>query len=435
MRGRGSFLATATVGLLLATLPGSAGAATIYTDTTADELADPGPGTGCSLREAIQAANTDGAYGGCFAGGPPGTDEGPDQIYLEPGAIYDRTLTGVEDLNATGDFDVRDENLQIAGFGATIQGDGTVVGDRVLHAVTGPMGFTVQLNTLTIRNGVTASVGGGLRVDSGALLVGFSTVTGNHAGNFGGGIESTATSTLLSVFNSTISDNTADADGGGIDAGGPFAQTGNVTITGNTADAENAGGGNGGGVFKAPGAGTFRIANTIVADNVDASMPGTQAPDCAGDGGFGGSGDAAFGYNLIGSTANCGYTTPGPGDILNMPAGLGPLQDNGGGTFTHALLPGSPAIDAGNPAGPAGPSEYCGASDQRGVGRPQGPRCDIGAFELIPIETPAVVNPPPTALTPPTPPAAKRKCKRKRAKRGADVARKKRCKRKRRPRV
>ena len=62
---------------------------------------------------------------------------------------------------------------------------------------------------------------------------------------------------------------------------------------------------------------------------------------------------------------------------------LGPLQDNGGPTFTHALLQGSPAIDAGNPATPGSGANACPATDQREVARPQGPRCDIGAFELV----------------------------------------------------
>ena len=57
---------------------------------------------------------------------------------------------------------------------------------------------------------------------------------------------------------------------------------------------------------------------------------------------------------------------------------LGPLQDNGGPTFTHALLPGSPAIDH-------IPAENCEVTtDQRGVARPQGAACDIGAYELEP---------------------------------------------------
>ena len=85
------------------------------------------------------------------------------------------------------------------------------------------------------------------------------------------------------------------------------------------------------------------------------------------------------GHNLIGAGTGC----PGDaslGDITVDPATvvtnvLGPLQDNGGPTFTHALRLGSPAVDAGDP-------EQCRRRDQRGVPRPQGVTCDIGAFEL-----------------------------------------------------
>src|SRR5262249_13961443 len=68
-----------------------------------------------------------------------------------------------------------------------------------------------------------------------------------------------------------------------------------------------------------------------------------------------------------------------PSDIPSGNANLGPLADNGGSTFTHALLPGSQAIDTGDDA-------VCAAApvngvDQRGVHRPQGAHCDTGAFE------------------------------------------------------
>jgi hypothetical protein len=79
------------------------------------------------------------------------------------------------------------------------------------------------------------------------------------------------------------------------------------------------------------------------------------------------------GHNLE-DTDTCGLT--GPGDLRNTDPKLGPLADNGGLTQTQALLPGSPAIDAGSTDCPPP------ATDQRGVSRPQGPACDIGAFEL-----------------------------------------------------
>ncbi|MCS7222228.1 MAG: choice-of-anchor Q domain-containing protein [Anaerolineae bacterium] len=79
------------------------------------------------------------------------------------------------------------------------------------------------------------------------------------------------------------------------------------------------------------------------------------------------------GHNLS-DDATCAAWLTASGDLNHTDPRLGPLQDNGGPTPTHALLPGSPAINAGTNVG-------CPPTDQRGVPRPQGPRCDIGAFE------------------------------------------------------
>src|SRR5262249_51460086 len=156
----------------------------------------------------------------------------------------------------------------------------------------------------------------------------------------------------------------------------------NATISNNTADTA-AGTRHGGGFYKFAGA--LTIKNTIVAGNFD---PGASpAPDC-GQGTT--SGTTSDGYNLIGNTTGCSFPV-GPGDLFNRPAGLGALGDNGGRmTLTHALLPGSPAINAGNPAFPGSGGAACQIIDQREVGRPQQGRCDIGAFELVPSpSTPA----------------------------------------------
>ena len=88
------------------------------------------------------------------------------------------------------------------------------------------------------------------------------------------------------------------------------------------------------------------------------------------------------GYNLS-SDASCDFTNTG--DIVNTDPLLGPLQDNTGPTFTHELLGGSPAVDAGTNIG-------CPATDQRGIARPIGASCDIGAYEasfLFPLVKPA----------------------------------------------
>jgi hypothetical protein len=101
------------------------------------------------------------------------------------------------------------------------------------------------------------------------------------------------------------------------------------------------------------------------------------------------------GYN-ISSDDGGGYLT-GPGDQINTDPILGPLQDNGGPTLTHALLPGSPAINAGDPNF-VGPPDY----DQRGPGfdRVRGGRIDVGSFEL---QNPPPPSPTPTATPTPRP--------------------------------
>jgi hypothetical protein len=91
-------------------------------------------------------------------------------------------------------------------------------------------------------------------------------------------------------------------------------------------------------------------------------------------------------YNLIGNGYGCGLNTT-PEDLIGsyehpIDPLLGPLQDNGGPTFTHALGPGSPAIDAGEPDFLGRGEFFCPIIDQRGVTRPQRDRCDIGAYEV-----------------------------------------------------
>ncbi|MGH6961449.1 MAG: choice-of-anchor Q domain-containing protein, partial [Dongiaceae bacterium] len=97
---------------------------------------------------------------------------------------------------------------------------------------------------------------------------------------------------------------------------------------------------------------------------------------------------ASLGHNLIGNTSGgSGFHAT---DLLNVNPLLGPLQDNGGPTLTHALLAGSPAIEAGNPALPGSGGNACEAADQRGISRPRGLACDIGAFE---VDDPAQTGP------------------------------------------
>jgi hypothetical protein len=135
-----------------------------------------------------------------------------------------------------------------------------------------------------------------------------------------------------------------------------------------------------------PGDGTspVYVSNSILAGN------GTE---CRGLEGTGEGTLRSRGYNLLQTLTACRVVDDTTGNIVGLPANLGPLQDNGGPTATHALLPGSPPIDAGNPATPGSGGNACEATDQRGVSRPQGPACDMGAFELASACGNGVVDP------------------------------------------
>jgi hypothetical protein len=147
----------------------------------------------------------------------------------------------------------------------------------------------------------------------------------------------------------------------------------NVTITGNLADIDRDGSGDGGGLFSQSM--NVTLQNTIIAGNNDRSSTGSSSMDCAAT-------LNSQGYNLIGNTTGCSLSFADPTTSFGLNPLLGPLQNNGGATDTHALLPGSPAIDAANPAAPGSSVNACETVDQRGLLRPQGAACDIGAFEL-----------------------------------------------------
>lgn len=169
----------------------------------------------------------------------------------------------------------------------------------------------------------------------------------------------------MTLRNVTVSGNSAATLGGGITSGGPISLN-NVTVTNNRVLASD---GDGGGIFV--GAGEVEIRNSIVAGN---SVGGAgTGPDCFGT-------LSSEGHNLIGDTAGC-TIDPGGGNLLDVAPLLAPLRNNGGFTPTHALRLHSPAIDKGSPQAPGSSAEACEKRDQRGVKRPQGNRCDIGAFE------------------------------------------------------
>ena len=224
----------------------------------------------------------------------------------------------------------------VAGAGGAIYNDGTLltISDS-----------TFTNNMALISANTFYGSGGAIASWSQTLTVTRSTFAGNHADYRGGAIYGP-----VEISNSTISGNSAPVAGGGI-YGLDSLVIRNSTLTGNQSNM-------GGAIYSST---SLNLLNSILANSVD-------SVDCFTTGVIGGL------NNIIETQAAFPY---GCGSLSNIKFDpmLGPLQDNGGLTRTHALLAGSPAIDAGN-------DPYCEAADQRGISRPQGVHCDIGAYEL-----------------------------------------------------
>ncbi|MEW5985553.1 MAG: choice-of-anchor Q domain-containing protein [Chloroflexota bacterium] len=251
-------------------------------------------------------------------------------------------------------------------YGNTADAGGGIASDG------GDRGSTIQDSLIS---GNTATIGGGIRHDGGTLEITGSTVYSNTANNYGGGLALYEGN--LDVINSTVSGNSAGDWGGGLYIAAQGSQTVlvNVTITANTADTAA-------GISQAIDPVYFK--HTLVADN----QALTAYPDCQGI-------LLSSSYNLLGNNEGCTVVSA-EGDQIGTPENpidplLGYLQDNGGPTLTHALLPGSPAIDAGDPIGCTDGQFHFLTADQRGYPRPadgdgHGPAiCDIGAFEVQPV--------------------------------------------------
>jgi uncharacterized repeat protein (TIGR01451 family) len=212
-----------------------------------------------------------------------------------------------------------------------------------------------------IRGNSAGQNGGGVFKEGGSSTIRNSTICHNDAGASGGGVMGVS---WLYLTNVTISGNTAGEGGGGLYAD-PESQLGTVWLK-NTTVAHNAAGADGAGIknVSTNPYWTVSLDNSIIADN-------TPGGDCAGS-------FVSDGHNLA-SDDTCGFSATG--DITATNPMLGSLAFNGGPLKTHALLTGSPAIDAGDPITPGGGGTACDAIDQRGVDRPQGFACDMGAYE------------------------------------------------------
>lgn len=379
------------VALLLSLHAGpSARAAGFIVDTATDTPDDnPGDGTcadsggACTLRAAIMEANA-----------LPGADTISFDTALMGTPI---TLTippdGTPNDAADGDLDITDD-LTLTGISpaSTIiqacsvdqltdpcgPNGGTGVQDRVLHVLGGT---TAEISNMTIRHGYQPLGGDGAGIlNAGTLTLGNVAVRANYATGAGGGIFS-GTGNTLTITRSTIAGNQSRDSGAGILNDGT-AQLTNVTISGNAVISE----GDGTGFFNGatatlinvtiannstPLGGALANADTLIMQNnlVAGQAAGDDcsifAPVTSNGGNLNSDGSCDLGH---------------PTDLPNTAdPRLGPLGGNGGPTFTHALLAGSPALDTAVSAG-------CPAVDQRGVSRPQGTACDIGAYEADNLE-------------------------------------------------
>ena len=299
-----------------------------------------------------------------------------DSLALNQSTVSGNSTTGGFDFESGGGG-VYSNSGSVTLTNSTISGNSTTGYGSQGGGIRTRSGDVTLTNSTISENstrGTSGGGGGGIDTRLGDVFLINSTVSDNSTtgyGSRGGGIASRLGSVFLT--NSTVSENSAAGRygrGGGI-SGGESVVLLNSTVSGNSTTGQYSAGG---GISISPGE-SFVLRNSIVAGNTG------YLPDAM----LFANGELTVENSLIGDTTGSGITAAtGSGNILNQPAQLGPLADNGGPTQTHALLPGSPAIDTGDNALAEGL-----ITDQRGSGfvRVEAGTVDIGSFELQSIQT------------------------------------------------
>jgi hypothetical protein len=306
------------------------------------------------------------------------------------GIFNDQSTVAISNCVISGNATDSPPSIQAGGGGICNNGALSLINSTVTgNSVTSTFAYggggilnngSLTINQCSITNNSGDRYGGGIAGIAGSALIQNSTISGNHTGGWdhfdgdGAGLSGEG----FIIQNSTISGNSATGGmfggyGGAIYGGGIIT---NCTISGNTTNHQA------GGIYaNSP----VELTHTILNSGQNIVNNGTTV--------------TSHGYNI--SSDNGGGFLTGPGDQINTDPLLGPLQNNGGSTATHALLPGSPAIDAGDPNF-APPPDY----DQRGPGfvRVFNGRIDVGSFEVQPTPTPTPTLTP-TATATPTPTA------------------------------
>lgn len=375
-RAGGALFATAA-GLGLGAAPGLARADTF----TVTKLADTNDGlcdADCSLREAIAEANATGFPDIVDAGNISGT------IYLDIAGLGNLQVSGYGDLTINGPVAQR----------LTISGSDTAPGAASGGIINVSTAGTLTLNNLALVDGRTSESGGALFANPTDLVLDRVTIESSSAGNDGGGFVVIGNVTLA---NSTVSGNTTGDQGGGF-----FAFLGNTTVinstlSGNTANqiggafyanrdvdirsstiSGNVASDSGGGFYmkydSANGGNSLSVDNSIVANNSAPTSPEFHVEGAV---------TTSFGFSLVEGSSTPTLVDGVDGNVTGLDPLLGPLQDNGGPTFTHYLPLESPAIDAGDPSF-VPPPDY----DQRGAPfvRVSGGRLDMGSVEREQID-------------------------------------------------
>jgi uncharacterized repeat protein (TIGR01451 family) len=277
-----------------------------------------------------------------------------------------------------------DGNGSISVAGTTLSGNiacppgsegGFNSGGGISHFGSGTL--TIDTSTFSGNSAASFGVGGGLAVESeggGDVTVTNTTFSNNDAGT-GGGAD-TESDTIFKFFADTFTGNTARSAGAALNNSGGTDSVVNSTITDNHGS---------GGITSGIGQTTFsfstitrnegnivnRDSGQFVLEDSIVADPTNGGSNCNGPGGFTSNGNNLFDDDGTGCNAISS-------DLKSKNPLLGPLQGNGGPTQTRALLTGSPAIDAADDTACA---DVAKSVDQRGVTRPQGPHCDIGAYE------------------------------------------------------
>ncbi len=369
---------------------------TFMVDIVADESDGNYDAGDLSLREAVLRANaTSGADTIIFSGEIAGST-----ITLTAGEMLvndDVTIRGVDetdgaaDITVSGDASSRVFNLDAAAVALetltlTEGDDNSTLGGAIYMAATATLeitGCTFFANTATnggaiYNNGGTLTVAdstfqANIATYAGGAIVGAvgstNTITGStfllNTANTGGAIKNNGGT--IDITNSTFSANNATGNGAGLYNIGAATIT-NSTLAYNKADSDESGSGSGGGIYAKSG--DITLTSTLLAHNVHDV---TETPDdITLDSGTIDSGSS---YNLVASATSAGGLTDGVNsNIVGEDPLLEALADQGGSTSTHALQPGSPALDTGTAAGGL-------TTDQRGYSRTGNSTPDIGAFE------------------------------------------------------